>query len=206
MIRLASSPEPHVRATDRSPAVTLPSEPLVPKLAAGGLESGGKVPESRSEPEQLSLPAIPALPEPAPASRPGVEIAVPDWDELFHAVEARLRASVDVSMVSGSIEKPLAGVTGDVQLVVLECLTALRQLHTALTHERYMHQQFEQGIANAHQVARQALAATRALAGIVGVPVASLEAVPQSLNHGFASASASVENDAALINGHAHRR
>lgn len=70
-----------------------------------------------------------------PSSDRSPDITIEDWDALFGAVEARLRMTVG---------EPLAAPTGahahdaavGVQTIVLECVAALEQLHTALTHER----------------------------------------------------------------------
>lgn len=59
------------------------------------------------------------------------KIAPQDWDELFHAVESRLSASV-----SDAVQND-----GKTRVTVLECVEALDQLHDALMHERQQRQQ-----------------------------------------------------------------
>ena len=57
-------------------------------------------------------------------------INVEDWNNLFHAVEARLCACVAADDL----------IDDKVRVTVLECVEALEQLHSALTFER---QQFQ---------------------------------------------------------------
>jgi len=80
---------------------------------------------------------------PAPAvltatAQPHLSISVEDWDALFRAVEIRLREAVgehlgtlpDTPHHSAEVSASL------VQAVVLDCVTALEQLHAALKTER----------------------------------------------------------------------
>ena len=60
----------------------------------------------------------------APNATP--QIAVEDWDELFCAVQTRLRTSITA----------LDLIDGKTSATVLECVEALYQLHSALTRER----------------------------------------------------------------------
>lgn len=68
--------------------------------------------------------------------RPAIEAE--DWDTLFDAVAARLRRTVgedlhnppDVPVYSAALTASL------IQAVVLDCVGALGQLHTALKQER----------------------------------------------------------------------
>ena len=53
-------------------------------------------------------------------------INVEDWNNLFHAVEARLCACV----AAGDL------IDDKIRVTVLECVEALEQLHSALTLER----------------------------------------------------------------------
>lgn len=83
----------------------------------------------------------PVLPHPAGASAPSLQdIATEDWDVLFRAIEERLGA-----MVADKPGAPLALFTHETaarnKVVVLECISAMEQLHTALTHERQCGQQ-----------------------------------------------------------------
>ncbi len=58
---------------------------------------------------------------------PSCDVAIADWDDLFRAVEDRLR------MIAA--EPPATGVGSPVQAGVLDCVTALEQLRTTLAHE-----------------------------------------------------------------------
>ena len=53
-------------------------------------------------------------------------IAIEDWNKLFQAVEARLRARVAADKL----------IDDTIRVAVLECVEALEQLHGALTLER----------------------------------------------------------------------
>ena len=95
-----------------------------------------------------------------------LSIAVGDWDALFCAVEARLRMTVGERLATTPAPQPHDD-AGRVQIVVLECVAALEQLHRALTYERGLRLQLEQEIS----LAQAAL--TRALANAtVGTPEA----------------------------------
>lgn len=61
--------------------------------------------------------------------------SVHDWDMMFRAVEDRLTSAVGkVLVATPGLEPQTAAVL--VQTIVLECVTALGQLHVALTQER----------------------------------------------------------------------
>lgn len=67
-----------------------------------------------------------------------VEIEDEDWDSLFGAVEERLRGTVDTL---DSITPQLASQDNlsRIKLVVLDCVSSLDALHTALRHDRGLH-------------------------------------------------------------------
>ncbi len=75
-----------------------------------------------------SQPGLPVLPCPS-------SIAADDWDQLFHAVEARLRNCVG-KQLSKTPQLPLQDPAAVVEAVVLECVAAFDQLHAALKRER----------------------------------------------------------------------
>ena len=54
------------------------------------------------------------------------QIRIEDWDNMFHAVELRLCATVAAT----------EQLDDKTRVTVLECVEALDQLHSALTHER----------------------------------------------------------------------
>ena len=58
-----------------------------------------------------------------------------DWDALFNAVQARLRQAV-VERLAATTAVEMHDATQRVQTIVLECATALDQLHVMLAHER----------------------------------------------------------------------
>ncbi len=62
------------------------------------------------------------------------DVAIEHWDDLFRSVKARLRNTVDVHLAALTL--PLADVAAEqVRSRVLECVSALDQLHSTLTHE-----------------------------------------------------------------------
>lgn len=60
---------------------------------------------------------------------------VHDWDMMFHAVEDRLTSAVGKVLVSTPGMEPQSAAVR-VRTIVLECVTALGQLHQALVLER----------------------------------------------------------------------
>ena len=141
MIRLASSPEPNMKLLARS-ALTMLSSPELMKV------SNSRLPESsaaaldvlrgwaKGDGDDIDIRSgSGASPLAAFAPDRPLEIAIKDWDVLFRAVEARLLLSVSHKLVS--VPKSQASeATELVQSIVLECVTALHQLHLALTQER----------------------------------------------------------------------
>ena len=73
---------------------------------------------------------------PARSERPAMEVA--DWDALYVAVESRLRAAVGQELgVLPNIPAHAASLAASlVQAIVLDCVSALEQLHEALKQER----------------------------------------------------------------------
>lgn len=141
MIRLASSPAPNMKLLARS-ALTMLSYPELMKA------SNSLLPETsdaaldvlrdwaKGDGDDIDLrPASDAAALAASEPDRSLEIAIKDWDVLFRAVEARLLLSVGNKLAS--VPKSRASDAAElVQSIVLECVTALHQLHIALTQER----------------------------------------------------------------------
>lgn len=87
-----------------------------------------------------------ALAASAALSGPSREIANDDWDAMFRAVESRLRQTVGERLAVLAESQP-QDAAGRVQAVVLECVEALEQLHTALMLERDRCGQLERELA-----------------------------------------------------------
>jgi len=98
------------------------------------------------------------------------DIDIGDWDELFHAVTSRLRLTVGEPL-DAAPETQAHDAAGGVQVIVLECVAALDQLHTALTHERGRREQLEREIFNAQAALARALANSSACMPHIGVLV-----------------------------------
>jgi hypothetical protein len=62
-------------------------------------------------------------------------ISAEDWDPLFRAVQLRLRTAVGDRLASAPAPQA-DDAAGKIQVAVLECISAMEQLHKALTHER----------------------------------------------------------------------
>ena len=84
-----------------------------------------------------STPALlqrqPGMPS-CPASDGSADVAIGDWDALFSAVEARLTSTVGELL--GVLPETSASMSANrIRTSVLECVAALHQLHSTVTHE-----------------------------------------------------------------------
>ena len=61
-----------------------------------------------------------------------VEIAVKDWDVMFRSLIEKLRLASREVVVLGPVMKVPADPVTLLQIIVLECVSALDQLHAAL--------------------------------------------------------------------------
>ena len=85
----------------------------------------------------------------APTPAPG-DIALEDWDDLFRAVQDRLKLTVGVQLEDAAAAAPLAPLSAEhVQANVLECVAALEQLHRTISHDTERRRQLELDIADA---------------------------------------------------------
>lgn len=95
--------------------------------------------------------------------------SVQDWDMMFRAVEERLSSAVGkVLVATPGLEPQTAAVL--VQTIVLECVTALGQLHVALAQERGQRERLELEKDNAKVVLAVALANTPGRGGESSLP------------------------------------
>ncbi len=92
-----------------------------------------------------------------PQPDPFLDMAVEDWDALFRAVEVRLRSTVGEPLAVAAPQTQVYGAAVGVQTIVLECVAALEQLHTALKHERARREQLELGVLDAQAALARAL-------------------------------------------------
>jgi diguanylate cyclase len=90
--------------------------------------------------------AASSMAEPTPG------VAVADWDDLFCAVKARLKLTVDEWVAAGT-EPDLRDAENRVREGVLQCSEALDQLHATLAHEaarrRLLHERLHHALARA---------------------------------------------------------
>ena len=124
MIRLANTPMPHVKSAARS-VLQIFRGKEISYMTPNPVSAAERNPESN--PAQDSM-----------AGEPHLDIAPNDWDELFHAVTARLEGCVSNTKMQGLADK-VPATAQSVQTTVLECVSALNQLHAALVHERQTH-------------------------------------------------------------------
>ena len=66
------------------------------------------------------------------------EIKPEDWDSLFGAIEERLRGTVD-KLDSVTTQLASQDKLSRIKSVVLDCVSSLDSLHTALRHDRGLH-------------------------------------------------------------------
>ena len=83
-----------------------------------------------------ALTALHAVPHPLGQELPShLHIPTEDWDIMFRAIQLRLREAVGERPKSAP--PPQADDTaGHIQVVVLECVSAMEQLEAALRHQR----------------------------------------------------------------------
>ena len=89
-------------------------------------------------PCSVTVPRPDPEPNPEPDSAvtaPHSDLSAADWDELFHAVVARLQACTGLDPKARQPEH-LLGVTASLQVTVQECVTSLNWLHAALPRDR----------------------------------------------------------------------
>lgn len=149
MIRLASTPESHVPpATPNSLASqALQASQEKGRTAQSFALSAGEKAESAPEPAAASKVSQSESPCP---------ISSRDWDDLFKAVEERLRQSVTAQAAAAQgLNNPKETA---LHAIVLDCLEALDMLHNALMRERSQRHQLELDILNAQSRTAQAMA------------------------------------------------
>jgi len=79
---------------------------------------------------------LPGAIHPAGQETPGhLQMSIEDWNLLFRSIELRLRATVGDRPESAPPPQ-VDDFAGKIQVAVLECISAMEQLHTALTYER----------------------------------------------------------------------
>ena len=75
-------------------------------------------------------------------SNASADVALVDWDDLFRAVKARLRLAVD-DWIAATTEQQLHATAGHLRATVIECVSALDQLHLTLTRAGRRRHQIE---------------------------------------------------------------
>ncbi len=115
---------------------------------------------------------------PANGHAADTDVAIEHWDDLFRSVKGRLRNTVDVHLAA--LTMPVAEAAADhVRTGVLECVSALDQLHMTLTHEADRRQRLELELSEA----RSALAQARS--ELVGIRADELRSRHMALHDGL---------------------
>ncbi len=95
---------------------------------------------------------------PRPLADLSLDVAFGDWDELLNAVKARLRQTVGEWLEVTPTAPGHIAAGQVVRTSVLECVAALDQLHTTLTHELGRREQLELEVFDARTALEQARA------------------------------------------------
>jgi hypothetical protein len=122
MIQLATDPMPFVKSEAAS------------VLAMFSAKNGSSM-------THRPIPAPEPSPEPNPEPDAAMNalhshIAPTDWNELFQAITARLESCVTNPASTGSTQEHLLGGAPSIQATVLECVSALKQLHADLMRSK----------------------------------------------------------------------
>lgn len=150
MIRLASTRALYVQPEARPVISQATASPDNTMQATD--KPTGEMPET-SVPAEADLTGVPHSNSHAGSPAP---ICSRDWDDLFMAVEDRLRRSVAArTAASQQAERPDDTAFHE---VVLDCLGALDMLHKSLMRERSQRHQLELDILNAQSKTAQAMA------------------------------------------------
>jgi hypothetical protein len=158
----AHTPEPTKQARTALAALTQNFMNTAKYLQSEANAGAADMRQTRALPDGAGIEAIVAnIAALAHAQQDAISLnaSVQDWDMMFRAVEERLSSAVGkVLVATPGLEPQTAAVL--VQTIVLECVTALGQLHTALTLERGRRQQLEQETGDAQAALARGLAST----------------------------------------------
>jgi hypothetical protein len=124
--------------------------PVLILILFGALQNRPQSKRSSSVQGDIASPTHPMQPDPQ-SDIP--DIAPEDWDVLLSAITDRLRSAVDQRRAAAT-EPQVRDAEGRLQVIVLECVDALDQLHAALANARGRQRQVEPGM-RAPQVTRR---------------------------------------------------
>ena len=126
---------------------SIPLDPAVPAQLLNGVASMARA--TRPMPELPHADAGPAANGASIATGDrGFDVAIGDWDDLLSAVKGRLSATAADMLAMSALATPPLG-TARAHASVLECVTALDQLHTTLRHELSRRDWLEREVADA---------------------------------------------------------
>jgi diguanylate cyclase len=113
--------------------------------------------QARGEVDDAGIAAAATPPALTALAEVASDVAIGDWDDLLSAVKARLRLTVG-ALPASTPEPQAHDAAARTQASVLECVAALDQLHTTLTHELGRRQQLELEVFDAQTALAQARA------------------------------------------------
>jgi hypothetical protein len=107
-----------------------PPPPAAPSPVHGATSSG------HAAELRIGWPTGPdASRQAAPTLQPSPPVSLEDWDVMFHAIELRLAQAVGERPDSAA-PAHADDTAGHIQVVVLECISAMKQLHEVLKKQR----------------------------------------------------------------------
>ena len=172
MIRLASSPTPHVNSPAKTSQIILNSADIMRTLA-----SSAHTPAATNVSlEKCSVKVGGSIGSPVELlgsganSTQSVKLSTSEWNELFFAITARLRQVVGVQ-TRGELANNAQHAKPGIQKSILECVEALNVLHTALTLERNWRQQLDKEVFDVQ------VAIAQALVDLAAAPQSALETI-----------------------------
>ena len=141
----------------------LDSESLMPmpmSFHAGAVAAPNRTSQVCATGDEFAVAVSAASPPIPPQHGLPQDIAIGDWDELLSAVKARLKHLAGEPHAA-RLERPLCDAVGEARTGVLECVTALDQLQTTLTHELRRRLQLELEVFDVQTALAQARAELR---------------------------------------------
>jgi diguanylate cyclase (GGDEF)-like protein len=141
-------------------ALTMPeSENVIPEPRSRGSEAStgeAHMARARAKVDDVGADTNVSPLEHPPPGLPS-DVAIGDWHDLLNAVKARLRLIVG-EWLAATPEPHRHDTAGRFHASVLECVAALDQLHTTLTHELGRRQHLEREVLDAQTALAQARA------------------------------------------------
>ena len=156
MSKAAQAQISQVNLEDMLPPRISEAQADMPRIGGFASHNGHSAHNGHAAPADSADSTAPVA-KPAQSTNPAedADVSIEHWNELFSSVKARLRRTVDEHLVALTL--PLADVAAEqVRTRVLECVSALDQLHNTLTHEADRRQRLELELFEARSALAQA--------------------------------------------------